>query len=316
MITEQNIDTLHDLSRRMRQRCPISAEMVRRIAVELTTGGPIAEIINQHPDANIPLFPLRLLAGTRFIRLSGGAQDLHNHLASLPDDWQTQEYQDRTWSLFTEAVLQNRDALAEPLARPVQQHMPQNALSLLRGLAMLGQRKVRLFELGACAGLTLIPDKYLWVGPNWQWGDAESTVRLAADGPAPETVTIVERAGCDLNPLDVSDPHDVRVLRSYSTEELPVAEMDLLDAISLASRERVSVDKGDAATWLEQKLTTTAPDVTTVIWHSYFWGFLSAHQQAAIEAQIASAAQRMKIAVVCWEPYGLTDPPHLEVRVY
>jgi hypothetical protein len=316
VITQANIDDLRTLAGHMAPRTPMSADMARRLAAELQAGGELGQIIGHHPDANAPLFAVRTLAGMRLLVLTGRAPTLEAHLRGLLSHGDDREFADRTWELFREAALASPAQIAAALARPVQQHHPRRAGMLMRGLGMLAAPQVRLLELGACAGLTLIPDLYRWIGTNGEWGDKRSAVRLPAVEPLPGPVQIVERAGCDLHPLNVRDPDDLLILESFVPHELEIESLELADAARLVASLGITIDRADAIDWLEEKLTVDGASACTVVWHSIFRGYLPPAKQDALEDCLCRAAHRMPLAVISYEPRALCETPRLQVRLY
>lgn len=161
------------------------------------------------------------------------------------------------------------------LDRPVQQHQPDRAAHLLRGLAMLDAPRVRLLEIGACAGLNLGLDRYSWTGPDWTWGDSASAVQLPAYGPSPGDIEIVQRAGCDLDPRDPADPADAQILRSFIPPEHTSDRQELDAAPALAAGAGTKVTHAGAADWLRDQFEQPVDDgVVTVVWHSLVWLYL------------------------------------------
>jgi hypothetical protein len=298
---------------------PLSAELLGRLADDLERGGPVAELIGDHPHADEPLFGVRALAGVHWLILSGLAPGLDDHLGGWMTGIGDRGYADRAWQLTVRALLAHPEHTRAALDRPVQQHQPGRSALLLSALAMLGAPKVRLLEIGACAGLNLLVDRYHWYGPDWEWGDTASPVRLTTPQSVhPGKLTIVERAGCDLAPRDPADSADALVLRSFLPPEREVERMELDDAIALAARSEVRVDQADAVEWLADRLARPVadPQVRTVVWHSLMWGYLTPSQQADIEQVLAGAARRMPLARAGFEPHSWTLPPRLQVSVY
>ncbi|HEY5018246.1 MAG TPA: DUF2332 domain-containing protein, partial [Streptosporangiaceae bacterium] len=103
------------------------------------------------------------------------------------------------------------------LARRTQTNEAARCATLLPALAQLPQ-PLALIEIGASAGLTLLPDRY-----SYDYGDRQVTgtdpdapvlsCRTLGPVPVPAQVPDVAwRAGLDLNPLDVTADDDVRWL--------------------------------------------------------------------------------------------------------
>lgn len=182
---------------------------------------------------------------------------------------------------------------------------------------MLGDRRIRLLELGACAGLNLVPDLYHWQGNGWVWGDPEAQVRLTSDGRGPGPVEFLERAGCDLLPLDPGDPDHVAISRSFLPFEDEAADRALTAALKTVADSGLRVAKSDAGAWLEEKLSQdTAPTARTVVWHSLFWHYLTAEEQNSIEETLDRAVVRTRLVRVGLEPSRWARPARLQITVY
>ncbi|MDX3238310.1 DUF2332 domain-containing protein [Streptomyces sp. ME03-5709C] len=301
----------------MMKHAPISGDLLTMLADDLQHRGPIGRLIADHPDAAVPLFGVRAMAGVRLLLLTGRAPDLAAHLESFMSHLDDPVYAKHTRELFRQALLDHPNEIMAAMDRPVQQHMPSRAGILLRGLGMLAAPKIRLLEIGACAGLNLVLDRYRWFGQGWEWGDATSPVRLATAGPRPGDFSIVDRAGCDLAPRDPSDPDDAMILRSFLPQEREIEQMELDDAMRLAARSGVRVDKADAVEWLRDELSRPVEHgVCTVLWHSLFWWYLSPADQSEIEDVLDDAARRMRLARICYEPRAWAGTPRLQTVVY
>ena len=167
-----------------------------------------------------PLAGVRLLCCVHELVLTGKAPELEALMYPSDPDGQPADG-DALWRMTRRAIFDHPDQMRSALDWPVQQHLPGRAAFLLSGLAMLGQPWVRVLELGACAGLTLQLDQYRWQGQGWTWGASDSPVRLRiACASPPEGLTIVERGGCDIAPVDPGDPVMARRLHAFVPPEL------------------------------------------------------------------------------------------------
>lgn len=143
---------------------------------------------------------------------------------------------------------------------------------------------LRLLELGASAGLNLRWDRYLAAG--WFRNLFEFDFHPVAP-PA-----IVERRGCDVNPLDPADENAVQRLRSFVWPDR-IDRLAILDsALELAAPIRVEIDRADAAAWLPPQLERMAEGVATVVFHSVLWQYVSAGSRQRIETTVEEAGDR------------------------
>src|ERR1700722_9084904 len=138
-------------------------------------------------------------------------------------------------------------------ARRPQTNEPARCAILLPPLAML-PGPLALIEVGASAGLTLLPDRYSYdyAGHRVQGTDPDAPV-IACEprGPVPLPGRVPEvtwRAGLDLNPLDVTSDDDMHWLECliWPGEEGRLAR--LRAAIATARRHPPRVFRGDLLT--------------------------------------------------------------------
>jgi hypothetical protein len=118
---------------------------------------------------------------------------------------------------FRCVVLENRDAVSRILeTRRSQTNEPGRCAVLLPVLAALPQ-PLALLEVGAGAGLCLLPDRYAYRFGERRVGFAPVVFPCTPFGavPIPHHVPeVVWRAGVDLDPLDLSSEDDVRWLEA------------------------------------------------------------------------------------------------------
>lgn len=312
--------TLRTFAVRLRTTAPVSARILSELAGELDRGGEVAELLCSHTAVHSPLFGVQALAGVRLLMLSGRAPELCRrftsaHAAAMAGDSESAAL--LAWLAARTAIIENPGEILAALDRTVQQHQPKTAGYLLRGLTMIGAPRVRLLELGACAGLNLILDRYRWFGLGWEWGEKDSPVRLAAAGPRPADLEIVDRAGCDLQPRDPSDPRHAMILHSFIPPEHDSQRWDLDDAVELAAKVGVHVERAPAGRWLRENLVPPAEqNVQTVVWHSSFWPYLSEDERNEIETTLTAAAGSMPLARVAYEAPDFRSNPRLTVTIY
>jgi hypothetical protein len=175
---------------------------------------------------------------------------------------------------FRQSVLDNRDAVvATMLTHRTQTNEPARCAALYPLLAALPQ-PLALLEVGASAGLCLLPDRYGYDYDGRVAGAVDSPLKLRChvEGDphfaAPGMVTVAWRAGIDLNPLDVTDPDDVRWLRTLVWPEQHDRLQRLNAAIALAQVDPPHIVPGDLNARLGEVAAQAPSHATLVVFHT------------------------------------------------
>ena len=158
-------------------------------------------------------------------------------------------------------------------ARRTQTNEPARCATLLPALAQLPP-PLALIEVGASAGLTLLPDRYSYdyAGYRLAGSDPDApTLRCQPRGPVPRPAgipAITWRAGLDLNPLDVTSDDDVRWLSCLVWPGEGDRQERLAAAIAIARRNPPAVHRGDLRADLPALAAQAPAGATLVIYHT------------------------------------------------
>jgi len=146
---------------------------------------------------------------------------------------------------------------------------------------------IRVHELGASAGLNLLADRARVTWPGGGVGPFGSPLRLddAWDGDPlpPDDVEprVVERIGCDLDPVDVTTTEGRLHLTSFVWPDQAERLERLRAAYRLAEEVAVTLVRADLVEHLRS--LRPQPGSVLVVWHSSTWFYLSAEQRAEAE---------------------------------
>jgi hypothetical protein len=203
------------------------------------------------------------------------------------------------WDAIADALHHNDAFLTERLSSPPQTNEVARSgwiLGAMLHLAAITRMPLEVFELGASAGLNLAFDEYRYeLGEGRTWGpiDAPLTVEIAWRGPTPPLdapLHVVARAGCDLRPIDPGNADDRARLISYVWADQLHRVHRVETALAHAAKLHRTVDRADAADWLEQKLAAPRrPGTTRVVFHTIVWDYVPAAGKTRIEAALAAA---------------------------
>ncbi len=181
-----------------------------------------------------------------------------------------------------------------------------------------------LFEIGASAGLNLIPDRYAYLLGDMTLGQCDSPVVLSPkwSGALPTSVepNIQSRQGCDRNPLDVSNASHRERLIAYIWAD----QMDRISrveaAVELARKNSPRIDAADAADWVDQVIGSRAEKgVVRVLCHSIAYQYFpdKTKHRIASRMEIAGwqATHDAPLAWLAFEQYQ-SEGPRLTLRLW
>ncbi|MGH3390509.1 MAG: DUF2332 domain-containing protein [Actinomadura sp.] len=314
---------------------PLYAFLLEGVARDVRAGGPCADAVAGYENAPGPsAIALRLLGGVHALVLTGRAPELAVHYPSVGGAFD-RDRPEPCWLAFRDAVAAEPERIRDWMTRPPQTNEVGRANLLIAGLLAAAHatapRPIRLFELGASAGLNLLADHFRCASDGFCWGPPDAPVVLEAAwrgappgwlteaAAAQPTLTIAERHGCDLTPVDPLSAEGALVLRAYVWADQADRAARLEGALRLAARVPARVDTVGAADFLAG--VRPEPGTLTVVWHSIMRQYVPAAEWARVERELdrlaASSTPEAPFAHVSFEPrrVGEKYPCRLAVRL-
>ncbi len=249
-------------------RSPFYVQVASQIAADSTTIGFLAQFPEAKWQPNLLLAAVRYLYGT-----PPGARE------------------------FIALVHRHPEAIAAVMrVRSTQTNEPARCATLLPVFAQLPQ-PLALLEVGASAGLCLLPDRYAYDYGGRRIEPSAPTIpeppvfpcRASAGTPIPErNVDVAWRAGLDLHPVDLDDPTEIRWLEAlvWPGEEYRLPR--LRAACQIARRYSPWVVRGDLLTDLRPLADRAPPDATLVVFHTAVLAYVpDAGERAAFARSVA-----------------------------
>jgi hypothetical protein len=266
--------------------------------------------------------PLRVAAGLHYLLLGGEERRLEPVYAGLmTDQWAIDE-------IVADMAVKYDARLMPWLDSPPQTNEAGRSASIMAGLLWLSERlgpHFEMNEIGASAGVNTMMERYFYDLGGVGTGPANSPMRIMPEwkGPPPPSapVEIVAIRGCDIAPVDLSDPDQALRLKAYVWPEA-TERMGRIDAaIALAGENRPDLAAMDAADFVEEMAARDQePGVIRVLYHSVMWQYLPEATQlrieAAMDAVAAAATPERPLAWVRLETNRETFRHELSVRYW
>lgn len=267
---------------------PTAALIIAAVADDLADAGSLADVLPATTRfGDLPA--LRVMATVHRLALARRAPAVALFLPTLGGTPPVSEPERAAFRRDVVDVLATHaDELRAGLARTPQTNETGRAALLRSALCREGTgRPVLLREIGASAGLNLRAD-HLPGDPRVE------------RGPLP---VIVDRLGCDLNPVDPASVDGRTLLSSYVWVDDVERFARLGRALEVAARVPAPVLRMDAAEFCDA--LELRPGHTTVLWHSAMWLYLPSETRARIRTSLsrmgASATPDAPLVHASWE---------------
>lgn len=301
----------------------VTARVVSAIAEVLRSEASIALLERIRGWQGAPLadaLPLRVAGGIHSLHLAGAAPDLSPIYQGLPAEDMN----------IIGGVMQAHEAALLPwLDGPPQTNEAGRSANFIASMLWLAERglpaRFECLEIGSSAGINLMLDRYRYDLGGVTVGPEDAVMHFAPSwkgAPPPDrTVGIVITKGCDVAPVDLTDPAQALRLKAYIWPEHTVRFERMEAAIRAAGERRPDLVRMNAADFVEAQLVQPqAIGTTRMLMHSIVWQYVPGDQQdrvrAAMEAAGARATEDKPLAWVSVEADRTVHRHMLRVRYW
>lgn len=275
---------------------PITARIIVAVLAGLAGPGGFLAAVRNWPGLPVAdALALRCAAGLHALHLAGVEPQLAPLYAGDPAAMADAD------ALVAAAIARHEIALMPWLDSPPQTNEAGRSWAYIAAMRWLAGRglpdRFEALEIGSSAGINLMIDRYRFDLGGVTVGADDAAMELRPDwrgDPPPQAnVTIASLRGCDIAPIDLTDPASVLRLKAYVWPEHR-ERFARLDAAATAARERrPDLVRADADAFVEAALAMPqAVGTTRMLMHSIVWQYLGSERQARISAAMSAAAAR------------------------
>ncbi len=262
-----------------------------RDLLECGEGGAVLDRVRAWPGAPLAdALPLRLAGGLHSLHLKGTAPALapiYDGSGGVDDA-----------AIVAAALHQHEAELLPWLDGPPQTNEAGRSANFIAAMLWLAEKglpaRYECLEIGSSAGINLMLDRYHYDLGGAQVGPEPGAIRFApewqGDAPPAHAIEIVSTKGCDVAPVDLTDPEQATRLKAYIWPEHTVRFERIEAAIAEAKRQAPDLVHMNAADFIEAELAKPQADGTTrVLMHSIVWQYVPEDQQARVTAAMEAA---------------------------
>jgi hypothetical protein len=274
---------------------PVTARIVAAIASLLAH--PTSDFARRIADWPGPpladALPLRAAGGFHALHLSEAAHELAPIYADAEDI--------NDAAIIAGVVTRHEAVLLPWLDGPPQTNEAGRSSNFIAAMLWFAEQGLPphfdCLEIGSSAGINLMIDRYHYDLGGVHVGPQPGAMAFAPDWrgnhPPMHRVAFAGLKGCDVAPVDLTDPAQALRLKAYIWPEHDVRFARMEAAIAAAHAEKPDLVRANAADFVEAELARPqAAGTTRVLMHSIVWQYVPADQQARVTAAMEAAGAR------------------------
>lgn len=278
---------------------PITARVCAGIAAVLGSeaAGVLLDRVRGWQGAPLAdALPLRVAGGLHALHLSGAAPELAPIYGGAGDMGPADDA-----AVIAGVIAAQEAALLPWLDGPPQTNEAGRSANFIAAMLWLAERglpaRFQCLEIGSSAGINLMLDRYAYDLGGVTAGPEDGVMHFAPEwrgAPPPDrAIAIVSTRGCDVAPVDLTDPAQALRLKAYIWPEHTVRFERMDAAIRAAAEKKPDMVKATAADFVEAALAKPqAAGTTRMLMHSIVWQYVPADQQARVTAAMEAAGAR------------------------
>ncbi len=274
---------------------PITARVVGGIAAVLESeaqGELLGRVRGWQGAPLADALPLRVAGGLHALHLSGAAP-------LLAPIYRGEDADDA--AIIASVIAKHEVALLPWLDGPPQTNEAGRSANFVAGMLWLAERglpaRFQCLEIGSSAGINLMLDRYGYDLGGVRVGPENAVMAFQPEWhgapPPARDIAIVSTKGCDVAPVDLTDPVQALRLKAYIWPEHGVRFERMDAAIGAAREQKPEMVQATAADFVESELAKPqAAGTTRMLMHSIVWQYVPADQQARVTAAMEAAGER------------------------
>lgn len=293
---------------------PLTANVCEHLGAALQPDqGPVAQRVLNWPgeaSSRADSVPLRLAGALHAVILAEKAPELAA----------AYKKSDPSTELLLATIAAHQDFILDWLDSPPQTNEVGRSAAIIGATRFVSTQcglPIEALELGASAGLNLNFHRYHLgdIGP----GNPAVSLSPEWQGEMPDgSPDIISVEGVDLRPLDAR--RDGMRLLAYCWADQHDRLSRLRAALDMAKQHPPHVTAGDAADWLEQRLSQRRPSRLRFVYHTIAWQYFPASVQERCEAAMqqagAAATEHEALAHFSMEADGSADGAGMTLRLW